>query len=55
MLDEIVTKDGKGLMLHRADSFYNSGRSDDLLNSNRGRMHKQQLYKFYLEKANSAE
>ena len=31
MLDEIVTKGGEGLMLHRADSFYHSGRSDDLL------------------------
>ena len=31
MLDEIVTKGGEGLMLHRADSLYHSGRSDDLL------------------------
>ena len=31
MLDEIVKKDGEGLMLHRADSLYHSGRSDDLL------------------------
>ena len=31
MLDEIVTKGGEELMLHRADSLYNSGRSDDLL------------------------
>ena len=31
MLDEIVTKGGKGLMLHRANSFYHSGRSDKLL------------------------
>ena len=31
MLDGIVTKGGEGLMLHRADSLYHSGRSDDLL------------------------
>ena len=31
MLDEIVKKGGEGLMLHRADSLYHSGRSDDLL------------------------
>ena len=31
MLDEILTKGGKGLMLHRADSVYHCGRSDDLL------------------------
>jgi len=31
MLDEIVTKGGEGLMLHRSDSLYHSGRSDDLL------------------------
>jgi len=31
MLDEIVTKGGEGLMLHRADPLYHSGRSDDLL------------------------
>jgi len=31
MLDEIVTKGGEGLILHRADSLYHSGRSDDLL------------------------
>jgi DNA ligase-1 len=31
MLDEIVTKGGERLMLHRADSLYHSGRSDDLL------------------------
>ena len=31
MLDEIVTKGGEWLMLHRADSLYHSGRSDDLL------------------------
>ena len=31
MLDEIITKGGKGLMLHRANSFYRSGRSDNLL------------------------
>ena len=31
MLDEIVTKGAEGLMLHRADSLYHSGRSDDLL------------------------
>ena len=31
MLDEIVTKGGEGFMLHRADSLYHSGRSDDLL------------------------
>lgn len=31
MLDEIVKKGGEGLMLHRADSMYHSGRSDDLL------------------------
>jgi DNA ligase-1 len=31
MLDEIVTKGGEGLMLHRADSLYHSGRSNDLL------------------------
>jgi len=31
MLDEIVNKGGEGLMLHRADSMYHSGRSDDLL------------------------
>lgn len=31
MLDEIVKKGGEGLMLHRADSIYHSGRSDDLL------------------------
>ena len=31
MLDEIVTKGGEGLMLHRAGSLYHSGRSDDLL------------------------
>ena len=31
MLDEIVTKGGEGLMLHRANSFYHSGRSDNLL------------------------
>ena len=31
MLDEIVTKSGKGLMLHRANSFYHCGRSDNLL------------------------
>ena len=31
MLDEIVTKGGEGLMLHRADSLYHSGRSGDLL------------------------
>ncbi|MBC8259685.1 MAG: DNA ligase [SAR324 cluster bacterium] len=31
MLDEIVQKGGEGLMLHRADSLYHSGRSDDLL------------------------
>ena len=31
MLDEIVTKSGKGLMLHRANSFYHCERSDNLL------------------------
>jgi DNA ligase-1 len=31
MLDDIVEKGGEGLMLHRADSLYHSGRSDDLL------------------------
>ena len=31
MLDEIVTKGGEGLMLHRTDSLYHSGRSDELL------------------------
>jgi DNA ligase-1 len=31
MLDEIVKKGGEGLMLHRGDSQYHSGRSDDLL------------------------
>ena len=31
MLDEILTKGGEGLMLHRADSLYHSGRSYDLL------------------------
>jgi len=31
MLDEIVTKGGERLMLHRADSLYHSGRIDDLL------------------------
>jgi DNA ligase-1 len=31
MLDEIVKKGGEGLMLHRADSIYHSGISDDLL------------------------
>jgi len=31
MLDEIVTKGGEELMLHRTDSLYHSGRSDDLL------------------------
>ena len=31
ILDEIVTKGGEWLMLHRADSLYHSGRSDDSL------------------------
>ena len=31
MLDEIVTKGGEWLMQHRANSFYLSGRSDNLL------------------------
>ncbi len=31
MLEDIVNIDGEGLMLHRADSLYHSGRSDDLL------------------------
>ena len=31
MLDDIVKKGGEGLMLHRADSLYHSGRSGDLL------------------------
>ena len=31
MLDEIVTKGGEGLMLHRANSFYNCGITDNLL------------------------
>ena len=31
MLDDIVKKGAEGLMLHRADSLYHSGRSDDLL------------------------
>lgn len=31
MLDDVVKKGGEGLMLHRADSLYHSGRSDDLL------------------------
>ena len=28
MLDEIVTKDGEGLILHRSETLYYSGRSD---------------------------
>ena len=31
MFDDIVKKGAEGLMLHRADSLYHSGRSDDLL------------------------
>ena len=31
MVDDIVKKGAEGLMLHRADSLYHSGRSDDLL------------------------
>ena len=31
MLGKIVTKGDEGLMLHRANSFYHSGRSDNLL------------------------
>ncbi len=31
MLDDVVKKGGEGLMLHRADSLYHSGRSADLL------------------------
>ena len=31
MFDDIVKKGAEGLMLHRADLLYHSGRSDDLL------------------------
>ncbi len=31
LLDEVVEHGGEGLMLHRADSLYHGGRSDDLL------------------------
>ena len=31
ILDDIVKKSAEGLMLHRADLLYHSGRRDDLL------------------------
>jgi DNA ligase-1 len=36
-LDAVVQRGGEGLMLHRADSLYKSGRSDDLLKLKRYR------------------
>ena len=54
MQDEIVTKSGEGLMLHRADSLFHSGRSDDLLRLKPWQDAEATVIKFYPEKANSA-
>jgi len=55
MLDEIVTKGGEGLMLHRTDSLYHSGRSDDLLKLKPWQDVEATVVEFYPEKANSTE